>query len=50
MNIIQLEQKVIEQKYSITESDLTIEYINKRIKQEVCYKTLEQLNDANLIN
>jgi predicted RNA methylase len=46
----ELEQKVIEQKYSITESDLTIEYINKRIKQEVCYKTLEQLNDANLIN
>ena len=26
-----------------------MEYINSRIKEEICYKTLEELNDTNLI-
>lgn len=30
--------------------NLTISYINKRIENEICYKTLEQLSDLYLIN
>jgi hypothetical protein len=26
-----------------------MEYINSRIKQEICYKTLEELTDTNLL-
>jgi len=27
-----------------------MEDINQRIKQEICYKTLEELTDTNLLN
>ena len=33
----------------IIESELCMEDINKRIKQEICYKTLEELTDINLM-
>jgi hypothetical protein len=33
----------------IIESELSMEYINTRIKQEVCYETLEELTDAKLM-
>ena len=33
----------------IFEPELSIEYINTRIKEEICYKTLEELTDAKLM-
>jgi len=32
------------------ENEITMEYINTRIKQEVCYETLEKLTDIKLMN
>lgn len=32
-----------------SESELSIEDINERIKQEICYETLEELTDAKLM-
>lgn len=32
------------------EREFNLEYINNRIKQEICYNTLSQLSDDNLIN
>lgn len=34
----------------IDKYELNIEYINKRIEKEICYKTLEELKDEKLIN
>ena len=33
----------------VIEPELSMEYINARIKQEVCYETLEELTDAKLM-
>ena len=42
--------KMTEQKIKhVIETELYIEYINARIKQEVCYETLENLTDAELL-
>lgn len=35
---------------SLSNSELSLEYINTRIKQEVCYETLEKLTDAKLMS
>lgn len=36
--------------YFIIESDLTMEDINSRIKEEICYDVLSQLSDENLLD
>jgi len=32
----------------VIENELSIKYINERIKQEICYETLEELTDSKL--
>ena len=41
---------MIEQNVKVViEHDLSMEDINTRIKQEICYETLEELTDINIV-
>jgi hypothetical protein len=40
---------ISDQKVKLAETELSMEDINTRIKQEVCYETLEELTDAKLM-
>jgi hypothetical protein len=44
-----LPNHLTKQNHLVIKSDLSIEYINARIKQEFCYETFEELTDAKLI-